>query len=447
MEVLTLDISKQNDLNPIIYGRVGDGNVQTVKVFVTKNGTPYNLAGAVTTFEGVLFANRAKIFDSSGVKIIDETNGIFEYTFPNPSFGVQGRYETAYFSFVYSKTKRTTTSDFIIEVLPNADIDSEEAKTIITEYNRLVEELKELQKKNIAELQNEIDDTKNKLAELRNQLDDVNGKVQAADAKADEIVKKIDAHDVYIKEEVDKRFLPTHKGEITTQDWNDLKKTGIYWVSEPSGENKPKEADYCHLEVIEGHGITQIYHNAAGKIVTRAFVGSPPSWTDWKEIAFADNVVNLTEPQRIGGTKEFSETPLVNGKEVALKENTYTYKKSGIEEVEAAYRSAFGAETNILLVRKGNKVDAYLRVNVVDVEKLKPNMVRIFIIPKGFMVDQEMRAGYWNTALTTVQYIYPQGNYGALYEEGVKGIRFCSDRKGNHYVCGSWYTADALPET
>ena len=60
------------------------------------------------------------------------------------------------------------------------------------------------------------------------------------------------------------------------------------------------------------------------------------------------------------------------------------------------------------------------------------------------MIDQEMRAGYWNTALTTVQYTYPQGNYGALYEEGVKGIRFGSDRKGNHYVCGSWYTADAF---
>lgn len=146
------------------------------------------------------------------------------------------------------------------------------------------------------------------------------------------------------------------------------------------------------------------------------------------------------------GLKEFSKTPLVNGKEVALKDETFIYKKAGLDEVEAAYRSAFGAETNILLVRKGNKVDAYLRVNVTDADKLKPNMVQIFKIPKGFMVDQQMRAGYWNTALTTVQYTHPQGNYGALYEEGVKGIRFCSDRKGNHYVCGSWYTADAFPK-
>ncbi|HHB0771032.1 hypothetical protein ACPTHA_13965 [Enterococcus faecalis] len=125
----------------------------------------------------------------------------------------------------------------------------------------------------------------------------------------------------------------------------------------------------------------------------------------------------------------------------------YIYKKSGLDEAEAAYKSAFGEETNILLIREGSKVDAYLRVNVTDAAKLKTAMALLFKIPEGFMIDQEMRAGYWNTALTTVQYTYPQGNYGALYEEGAKGIRFCSDRKGNHYVCGSWYTADAFPET
>ena len=229
-------------------------------------------------------------------------------------------------------------------------------------------------------------------------------------------------------------------------DLNDAVDPGIYSIPATGVENKPLPNSGSLIVNKDSGGVRQLFQTER-TVVIRQFGGIPSTWTDWKEVAFAPNVVNLTEPQRIGGIKEFSEIPLVNGKEVALKDETFIYKKAGLDEVEAAYRSAFGAETNILLVRKGNKVDAYLRVNVVDVEKLKPNMVQIFKIPKGFMIDQEMRAGYWNTALTTVQYTYPQGNYGALYEEGVKGIRFGRDRKGNHYVCGSWYTADAFPET
>ncbi|MFG5501955.1 hypothetical protein ACFJYO_16320, partial [Enterococcus faecalis] len=71
----------------------------------------------------------------------------------------------------------------------------------------------------------------------------------------------------------------------------------------------------------------------------------------------------------------------------------YIYKKSGLHEADAAYKSAFGEATNILLIREGSKVDAYLRVNVTDAAKLKTAMALLFKIPEGFMIDQEMRAG------------------------------------------------------
>ncbi|WP_225585685.1 hypothetical protein [Enterococcus faecalis] len=125
----------------------------------------------------------------------------------------------------------------------------------------------------------------------------------------------------------------------------------------------------------------------------------------------------------------------------------YVYKKSGLSEVETAYKTAFGEETNILLIRENDKVEAYLRVNVADATKLKTAMVPIFIIPEGFKIDQSLREDFWNIALTTVQYTFPQGNYGALYEMNAKGIRFGSDRKGNHYVHGSWRTADSFPKS
>ncbi|WP_225600191.1 hypothetical protein [Enterococcus faecalis] len=125
----------------------------------------------------------------------------------------------------------------------------------------------------------------------------------------------------------------------------------------------------------------------------------------------------------------------------------YAYKKSGLNEVETAYKTEFGEETNILLIREGDKVDAYIRVNVADITKLKTAFVPIFLIPEGFKLDPSLREGFWNVPLTVNQYTFPQGNYGALYEYGSKGIRFGSDRKGNHYVHGGWRTADPFPKS
>ena len=100
----------------------------------------------------------------------------------------------------------------------------------------------------------------------------------------------------------------------------------------------------------------------------------------------------------------------------------------------------------MFLTREGNRVDAYLRVNVMDVTKLKTAFVPIFQIPDGFKIDLSMRESFWNVPLTVTQYTYPQGNYGALYEMDAKGIRFGSDRLGNHYLHGSWHTNDPKPD-
>ncbi|MFA1444978.1 BppU family phage baseplate upper protein [Enterococcus faecalis] len=484
-DLLRFDLSKNSIGRPIVFGRVGDGESFSMRVQIFKDGAPFDLTDWVATFEGVTHEERTKVFDSDGIEITNGKNGEFTYTFPNMAFAVAGSYELAYFSFM-KDDKRESTDDFEITVYGNADIDAEEAKTIITEYNKLVKALNEAYQSALEKMNTDYDEVikrietiKTEMNTLQAQIDktvsDAEGRIskvatdsesqintvartvtdamnaaldelRSADVyKKEETYSKTETDDLFInKSEAENGLLVRKNIEIT--DLNNAKEPGIYSIPATGVENKPLPNSGSLFVSKDPGGVRQLFQTER-TIVIRQFGGVPSNWTDWKEVAFTTNVVNLTEPQRIGGIKEFSEIPLVNGKEVALKDETFIYKKAGLDEVEAAYRSAFGAETNILLVRKGNKVDAYLRVNVVDVEKLKPNMVQIFKIPKGFMIDQEMRAGYWNTALTTVQYTYPQGNYGALYEEGANGIRFCSDRKGNHYVCGSWYTADAFPET
>lgn len=257
---------------------------------------------------------------------------------------------------------------------------------------------------------------------------------------------KNESDDLFInKTEAENGLFVERKTDVLAQDWNDFVNPGMYSVWKPTGPNMPTGASYGDLIVFKTRGtVAQVYsYNGRWKI--RTCQGSPAVWTDWREVAFTKDVVNLTEPQSIGGIKNFIDIPLVNEREIALKEDTYIYKKSGLDEVELAYKSAFREETNITLIRKGDKVDAYLRVNIADTTKLKTAQVPIFKIPDGFKIDLSIRESFWNIALTVTQYTHPQGNYGALYEMDAKGIRFGSDRTGNHYVRGSWHTADSFP--
>ncbi|HFU5915088.1 TPA: BppU family phage baseplate upper protein [Enterococcus faecium] len=140
-KVLNLDFSKDPIMMPaIIYGRVGDDNSQTVTVNVTKRNEIFDLTGGSLTFEGVTKGGTTQVFDSDNISTTAEglKKGTFDYTFPNAAFAVEGKYERAYFSFV-KDGKRDTTSSFEIIVFGNADIDAEEAETIITEYNKLIE--------------------------------------------------------------------------------------------------------------------------------------------------------------------------------------------------------------------------------------------------------------------------------------------------------------------
>lgn len=260
----------------------------------------------------------------------------------------------------------------------------------------------------------------------------------------DSIYTKNESDNKFINQELMENGLYVVKNK-NIENMNDAIQPGVYSIPATGVENKPLPNSGSLFVNKDPGGIRQLFQTER-TIFIRQFGGIPSKWTDWKEVVFTTNVVNLTEPQSIGGVKNFLEVPLVKGKEVALKEDEYIYTKSGLDEVESGYKSSFGEETNITLVRRGDKVDVYIRVNIVDVTKLKTAFVPIFLIPDGFKIDQSLRKGFWNVALTTVQYIFPQGNYGALYEMNAKGIRFGSDRKGNHYVHGSWHTADPLPE-
>lgn len=142
---INLDFSKTPVAPVIIYGRVGDNGLQTITVHLSNFNEPMDLRDGVLAFEGLISDGQKKIIDSEGITADPEKliEGTFEYTFPSAAFSMEGIYKRAYFSF-QKEGKRNTTGDFKIIVLGNTDIDVEEAESIITEYNKLIDQLNEL---------------------------------------------------------------------------------------------------------------------------------------------------------------------------------------------------------------------------------------------------------------------------------------------------------------
>ena len=197
-KVLNLDFSKDPIMMPaIIYGRVGDDNSQTVTVNVTKRNEIFDLTGGSLTFEGVTKGGTTQVFDSDNISTTAEglKKGTFDYTFPNAAFAVEGKYERAYFSFV-KDGKRDTTSSFEIIVFGNADIDAEEAETIITEYNKLIEQLHELYQQTIDKVTGEYDQFHQQITKKMNEMETViqnaNADLTALKTKVDEIKQIIE---------------------------------------------------------------------------------------------------------------------------------------------------------------------------------------------------------------------------------------------------------------
>lgn len=199
-KVLNLDFSKDPLLPPIIYGRVGDDRLQTVTVNITKRDEIADLSDGTISFEGVTNGGQTKVFDSDNVSTTAEglKKGTFVYTFPNAAFAVEGKYERAYFSFVRDG-KRDTTSSFEIIVFGNADIDAEEAETIITEYNKLIEQLHELYQQTSDKVTGEYDQFHQQITKTINDMEtliqNANADLAALKIKVDEIKQIIETLD------------------------------------------------------------------------------------------------------------------------------------------------------------------------------------------------------------------------------------------------------------
>ena len=198
-------------------------------------------------------------------------------------------------------------------------------------------------------------------------------------------------------------------------------------------------AEQVGLGNVENYGFASDSEAVAGTLTSKYM--HPKNVTE----AIKGQAVTQTGDQEIAGMKNFVTMPTVNG--VPLESSKMAiYEASGVGEVEAKYQAAFNKDNmKFVLIRVGNRVDAFVRCNLSDPTKLNNQVVKVFNVPTGYSINSVIKRNTWNIPLTAVQYNFPQPICTALYEMDNKGIIFCSNRGGNIYLQGSWYTDDPFP--
>lgn len=493
---MNFDLSKQPRLTPIIYGRVGDGSVQKVTVYLTLNDEPIDLTGYIITFEGMTNGNATVVMDTEGVVNRDDKNGKFDYIFPNMAFGVPGDYERAYFSITETESRqRSTTSNFQISVLEVADITAKKAETIITEYNKLIDKLNDAYKKALNDYdelsKQHIDELAKKIDAEALRVDTLNGRLDTIQSTISDFEKRMEAlenNGAAMKDEV-----MLIKGQISSEDWNTIKESGFYQVNKATGANRPM-ADYSSgtLEVFNQTSlIIQRFTHSSGQIYTRSFYGN--QWTAWKiqspdltnyptrdevtaEILPVKNELQThkndkNNPHGVTATqvgaipttsaiKQTVTTPInftnniYHNDKLLLDETDnviYRYRRSSLDNSwweQKAKDAVNDTESKVELWRKGNLVIANWRVNVKDNTKFETSMPQIYRFPVGYRPFIDMGGTIYNAPLNIYQYSFNQTSliqYAGIIELSGNDIRFASNKNGNHYVQGSFITRDPFP--
>lgn len=198
-------------------------------------------------------------------------------------------------------------------------------------------------------------------------------------------------------------------------------------------------AEQVGLGNVENYGFASDSEAVAGTLTSKYM--HPKNVAE----AIKGQAVTQTGDQEIAGVKNFVTMPTVNG--VPLESSKMAiYEASGVGEVGAKYQAAFNKDNmKFVLIRVGNRVDAFVRCNLSDPTKLNNNLVKVFTVPTGYTLSTKITKGIWNLALTAMQYTFPQPNCAGLYEMGNQGILFGANRAGNIYLQGSWYTDDPFP--
>ena len=314
--IFNLDLNKNNAINPIIFGRLTDGNLRKITVNITNEGEPVDLTGWVIRFEGVT-GGHAKVFDVLGVNILDAKNGKFEYTFSKTAFSATGAYRQAYFA-IEKDNMRETTNDIKIIVENVADLDAQDAETVVTELNKTIT----LINQRYVELNNRVDIYEGDIAELESWLDErkaeieniidlanstFNQKLSEIQAKLNETNQAIVNGDFYSKTETNQKLSAINS--TITNHTNDKTNPHAVTASQTGAYTKAEVANLINQAKLDA--------NPIGTILTTTNSANPSNYLGgtWERygkgqvlVGVDENDDDFNEANKTGGEKEHTLT-------------------------------------------------------------------------------------------------------------------------------------------
>lgn len=344
--IFNLDLNKNNAINPIIFGRLTDGNLRKITVNITNEGEPVDLTDWVIRFEGTT-GGQAKVFDVLGVQLLDAKNGKFEYKFSKTAFSASGAYTTAYFA-IEKDNMRETTNDIRIIVENVADLDAQDAETVVTELNKTItlinqkyDELNgrvDIYEGDIASLEGWL---LGKKTEIENIINSANSnfseKLSEIQAKLDETNQAIKNGDFYSKTETDQK-LSTINTTITNHTSN---KTNPHAVTAEQVNAYTKTVTFTKTEIQDllSDAIAQskLDANPIGTILTTISNTNPSTYIGgtWERFANGRTLVGVDETDDITLMKTANNT----GGSV----NPLTKHGHNIRRANGTQQSAIGA--------------------------------------------------------------------------------------------------------
>lgn len=172
------------------------------------------------------------------------------------------------------------------------------------------------------EFDTEVEKIKTSIGEANQSLTTLNGDMTALSEK----ITEADQHFIN-KESVEVGPLIFKNTTITTQDWNNITESGVYYCAGSSGINAPYTGKlYGLLTVYSEQTVTIQKYEFQNSIYMRTFAGNPAAWGNWKKVALSSEVMNLTDPQTALGVKNFFDGIQIAGDRV-VGENEHTIYK------------------------------------------------------------------------------------------------------------------------
>lgn len=211
-------------------------------------------------------------------------------------------------------------------------------------FSQVIDKVEEI----VSQTKLEIDQVANDITKKINDTNDSLGELNQEAKKLEEKINEAEQHFV-TKASTEKGLLIYKNNFITTEDWNTIQTSGIYYCAGATGENMPISGTlYGYLVVIKSASVIVQIFVSNGNFYNRIMSGSPLTWFSWNKLSNDSTVVHVSGNERIDGFKDFQKTPTVKGKEVVVA-NELPYEVwlgSGAEQTDVrnGARLKFGPE-------------------------------------------------------------------------------------------------------